>query len=127
MDPKYRQIIENATKLAERSIIAFEAEQKLKEIETKFNELSKKAEKEERNLEEFKSKVNKMADVLVTRGILDDNNKVAFVQRIAENPGELAEVAIKLSSEMKAETFGKVGEYYHDVDTLDPFERLAIE
>jgi chromosome segregation ATPase len=126
MDPKYRQIIEEATKLAERSISAFEAENRLKEIEPKFEEISKKAEEIEKKFESFRSKANKVADVLITRGILEESNKVAFVDSIAENPEELANVTIRLSSEMKAESFGKVGEQI-DSQELDSFERLALE
>lgn len=126
MDPKYRQIIEQATKLAERSITAFEAEKKLKEIEPQFNDLSKKAEDESLKQEQFRSKANKMADVLITRGVLEESNKVAFVNSIADDHEELINVAIRLSSEMKAETFGKVGED-NQLETMDAFERLAVE
>jgi len=126
MDPKYRQIIEQATKLAERSITAFEAEKKLREIEPQFDKLSKKAADDADKNEQFRSKVNKMADVLITRGILEESNKVAFVESVSNDPEELVNVTIKLSSEMKAETFGKVAEE-QQLETMDAFERLAIE
>lgn len=119
MEPKYRTIIEQATKLAERSISAFESEKRLQEIEPQFKNLcSKEA--------AFRSKANHMADVLVTRGILEDSNKVAFVNSISEDHNELIDVAIRLSSEMKAESFGKVGEA-EQFSSLDPFEKLAME
>jgi len=127
MDPKYRQIIEQATKLAERSIAAFEAEKKLQEIEPRFKDLSKRAEDESQKNDQFRSKVNKMADVLITRGVLEESNKVAFVDSVADDHEELINVAIRLSSEMKAETFGKVGEDQQQPDTMDAFERLALE
>ena len=126
MDPKYRQIIEQATKLAERSITAFEAEKRLQELEPKFKSLSKSAADESLKQEQFRSKANKMADVLITRGVLEESNKVAFVNSVADDHEELINVAIRLSSEMKAETFGKVGEE-HQLESMDAFERLAIE
>ena len=127
MDPKYRQIIEQATKLAERSITAFESEKKLQELEPKFKELSKKAEDESLKQEQFRNKVNIMAEILITRGVLEETNKVAFVNSVADDHEELINVAIRLSSEMKAETFGKVGEAQLGQDTMDVFERLAVE
>ena len=126
MDPKYRNIIEQATKLAERSITAFEAEKKLQEIEPQFKELSKKASEEMQKESQFRGKVNRMSDILVTRGILDETNKVAFVDSVMDNHEELVDVAIRLSSEMKAESFGKVGEDIQ-TETMDAFERLALE
>ena len=126
MDPKYRQIIEQATKLAERSITAFESEKMLQELEPKFEALSKSAADESLKQEQFRSKANKMADVLITRGVLEESNKVAFVNSVADDHEELINVAIRLSSEMKAETFGKVGEE-HQLETMDAFERLAVE
>jgi hypothetical protein len=130
MDPQYRQIIEQATKLAERSIAAFEAEKKLQEIEPKFNELSKQAsevmQKDAAKEEQFRGKVNQMADVLVLRGALEEHNKVAFVDSVLGNHEELVDVAIRLSSELKAETFGKVGEA-EQIENMDAFERLALE
>jgi hypothetical protein len=131
MDAKLKQIIEQATKLAERAIPAFEAEEKLKDIEPQFKKVSEKLAKLEEDQEQersaFRSEVNKMADVLVTRGILEDSQKVAFVETVSDNPKELVDVVVKLSSEIKAETFGKVGELSEATEELDAFERLALE
>jgi hypothetical protein len=131
MDKKYKDIIEQATKLAERAIPAFEAEKKLQEVEPLFDQAQAKIaslEKEASEKEEkFRSKADKMANVLVTRGILDESQKVAFVESVTQDHSELADVVIKLSSELKAEQFGKVGEENPDQAELDPFERLALE
>ena len=131
MDLKFKQIIEQATKLAERAIPAFEAEQKLKELEPKFEELSSKVASMEKEAaaksSEFRNKANKMADTLVTRGILDDSQKVAFVDAVVQDPKELIDVVVRLSSEVKAESFGKAAELRSSSRELDAFERLAME
>jgi len=115
-----KKIIEDATKLAERSVVAFEAERRLKDIEPEFKKLSEKT-------AGLRPKVDALADRLITRGILDEDNKVAFVDSISDNPIELVEVAMKLSDQVVAEQFGKVASDSsdHGSKDLDPFERLA--
>jgi len=120
MDTKMKEIIENATKLAERSVVAFEAERRLKELEPEFKKLSQQN-------AGLRSKTDILANRLVTRGILDESNKVAFVDSVVDNPTELVEVAMRLSDQIVADSFGKVASDSSDseVSTLDPFERLA--
>ena len=85
-----KELIENAAKLAERAIPAFEAEDKLKRIEPLYNSAIKEAEQIQKSAElekqSFRTGLNKISDVLVTRGILEESNKVAFVESIAKNP-----------------------------------------
>ena len=118
-----KELIENAAKLAERAIPAFEAEDKLKRIEPLYNSAIKQAEQIQKSAElekqSFRTGLNKISDVLVTRGILEESNKVAFVESIAKNPSELA-------AELKAESFGQPSKMASQ-DELDPFERLAME
>jgi hypothetical protein len=130
MDNKIvRQIIEDAAKLAEQSVSAFEAEKRLKEIEPVFTETVKKAELLEKTASElkesFRSGLNKIANVLVTRGILEDANKVSFVNAISEDPSEIFNVVEKIAGELKAESFGGPGSLPASAE-LDPFERLAM-
>ena len=87
MDNKIvKQIIEDAAKLAEQSVSAFEAQKQLKEIEPQFKQAALKAEALEKTAAEqkeaFRSNVNKVANTLVTRGILEFSNKVAFVNTL---------------------------------------------
>lgn len=124
-----KQIIEDAAKLAEQSVTAFKAQKRLEEIQPLFEEASKKASELEENTktaqEDFKAGLDKVASVLVTRGILEDSNKVAFVSAIVEKPTEVFNVIEKLASELKAESFGGVGSLPASAE-LDPFERLAV-
>lgn len=124
-----KQIIEDAAKLAEQSVTAFKAQKELEKLQPLFEEATKKASELEENTktaqEEFKSGLDKVASVLVTRGILEDSNKVAFVNAIFEKPTEVFNVIEKLASELKAESFGGVGSLPSSSD-LDPFERLAV-
>jgi hypothetical protein len=62
----------------------------------------------------------------VTRGILEESNKLAFVDSISKNPSEVFNVLDKLASELKAESFGQPSKMASQ-DELDPFERLVIE
>jgi len=79
----FKELIENAAKLAEQAIPAFKDQEKLKEIEPLYESAVKKAEQLEKvassEKESFRSGLNKIADTLVTRGILEESNKVAFV------------------------------------------------
>jgi predicted transcriptional regulator len=124
-----KQIIEDAAKLAEQSVVAFKAQKRLEEIEPLFNEATKKASELEENTktakEEFTSGLEKVAEVLATRGILEESNKAAFINAINEKPAEVFNVIEKLASELKAESFGGVGSLPASSD-LDPFERLAV-
>ena len=131
MDNKIvKQIIEDAAKLAEQSVSAFEAQKQLKEIEPQFKQAALKAEALEKTAAEqkeaFRSNVNKVANTLVTRGILEDSNKVAFVNTLVEDPSEIFNVLDKLAGELKADSFGSAGDV-PSVAALDPFERLAME
>ena len=123
------RIIKDATKLAERAIPAFEAQEKLGSIEPEYQLLKTAAEeaqkREESKVASFRTSVNKLANILVTRGILEDSNKVAFVEEIVNKPEELFEVTIKLAGELKAESFG-APDAISSGQNLDPFERLAV-
>jgi len=125
-----KELIENAAKLAERAIPAFEAEDKLKRIEPLYNSAIKEAEQIQKSAElekqSFRTGLNKISDVLVTRGILEESNKVAFVESITKNPSEVFNVLDKLAAELKAESFGQPSKMASQ-DELDPFERLAME
>lgn len=125
-----KQIIEDAAKLAEQSISAFEAQKKLAEIEPEFQTLSKKAhdleKKAAKDQEDFRSNANKVANILVTRGILEDANKVAFVNTIVDEPSEVFNVLEKIAGELRADNFGSADERPSARD-LDAFERLALE
>jgi len=128
MDPKFKQIIEQATKLAERAIPAFEAEDRLAIIEPQFKEAQAKLSKIAQSEGALRIKADRLANNLVTRGVLDAEQKVAFVDSIVENPMELVDVADRLSSQLKVDSFGKVAEQQDfGGDKLDPFERLATE
>jgi hypothetical protein len=126
----FKELVENAAKLAERAIPAFNDQQKLKEIEPLYDEAIKKAELLEKKTsderEAFRTGLNKIADTLVTRGILDNSNKVAFVNSISEKPTEIFNVLDKIASELKAESFGQPSNVPSSPD-LDPFERLVVE
>ena len=125
-----KQIIEDAAKLAEQSVSAFEAQKTLHDIQPRYKEASLKLEKLEKTAkereEEFRTNVNKVANTLVTRGILEDSNKVAFVKTLVEDPSEIFNVLDKLAGELKADSFGSAGDVPSTAN-LDPFERLAIE
>jgi hypothetical protein len=125
-----KELIENAAKLAERAIPAFEAEDRLKKIEPLYNSVVKEAEQIQKSAElekqSFRSGLNRISDVLVTRGILEESNKLAFVDSISKNPSEVFNVLDKLASELKAESFGQPSKMASQ-DELDPFERLVIE
>ena len=126
----FKELVENAAKLAERAIPAFNDQQKLKEIEPLYEGAIKKAEilekKASEDKEAFRAGLNKIAETLVTRGILDNANKVAFVDSISKNPTEIFNVLDKVASELKAESFGQPSNLPSSPD-LDPFERLVIE
>lgn len=125
-----KQIIEDAAKLAEQSVSAFKAKDRLESIEPEFTKAVKTAEEMAKTAKEreesFRSGLNKIANVLVTRGILEDANKVAFVDAIAKTPTEIFNVVEKLAGELKAESFGSAGSLPATAE-LDPFERLAME
>lgn len=127
---RIQRILEDSTKLVERSIPAFEAQKKLAQIEPEYENLKTAAvDAENQKLAEaaaFRSNLNRLADVLVTRGILDDENKVAFVEEISTKPEELFNVTLKLAGELRAESFGGPGEMQSSGGELDPFERLAL-
>lgn len=126
---RIQRILEDATKLAEKAIPAFEAQSKLAKIQPEFESLKKASnEVENQKLAEqaaFRANANRLADILVTRGILEDSNKVAFVEEITTKPEELFGVTIKLAGELKAESFGSPSELPSSAE-LDPFERLAV-
>jgi hypothetical protein len=126
----FKELIENAAKLAEQAIPAFKDQERLKEIEPLYEKAVKKAEflenKTAAEKEGFRSELNKVANTLVTRGILEESNKVAFVNSISENPTEIFNVLDKVASELKAESFGQPSNLSSYSD-LDPFERLAVE
>ena len=125
-----KELIENAAKLAERAIPAFEAEDRLKKIEPLYNSVVKEVEQIQKSAElekqSFRSGLNRISDVLVTRGILEEPNKLAFVDSISKNPSEVFNVLDKLASELKAESFGQPSKMASQ-DELDPFERLVME
>jgi hypothetical protein len=126
----FKELIENAAKLAEQAIPAFKDQEKLKQIEPLYESAVKKAEQLEKiassEKESFRSGLNKIADTLVTRGILEESNKVAFVSSIADNPTEIFNVLDKVASELKAESFGQPSNL-QSLSELDPFEKLVME
>jgi len=126
-----KKIIEDSAKLAEQSIKAFETKDKLEKIEPLYQEALKKVSELQVSIDEdkeaFRADLNKVANVLVTRGVLDDSNKVAFVDQISKNPKEILNVVTKLAGEIRADSFGSPGEATLAEDSLDPFERLTLE
>ena len=132
MDNKIiKQIIEDAAKLAEQSVSAFEAQDKLASIEPLYKEAAEKIETLEKTAREekeaFRTHVNKVANTLVTRGILEDSNKVAFVNTITEKPTEIFSVLEKIAGELKADSFGSADDSTKVAsEELDSFEKLAL-
>lgn len=125
-----KQIIEDAAKLAEQSVSAFQAQQRLTEIEPSYQKALKTAEEltntAKESAQKFRSGLDKVADILVTRGILENANKGSFVDAISKSPAEIFGVVEKLAGELKAESFGGPGTLPEAAE-LDPFERLAME
>lgn len=128
---RIQKILEDSTKLAEMAIPALEAQARLAQIEPEYKMLKKASEDAEMSKtaseSAYRSNAVKLADVLVTRGILDDSNKVAFVEEIVASPTELFDVTIKMAGELRAESFGSPSDILSGSDSLDPFERLALE